>query len=150
MTLARCLLATAFLAIAVAMPAHAQRRVSFGLGSALPAADGIGHAMATLELRSARLPLLFRVEFAAFNGDFHSTQYGASVVLPFTRQALTPYLIGGVLLETDHEDGGVQQTGSGARGGLGLRYLVTGRALFVESTYHVGLGQNLLTFGVQF
>lgn len=40
--------------------------------------------------------------------------------------------------------------GDGLRTGIGLRYRVSERVLFVENVQHWGLNKSLLTFGVQF
>jgi len=133
-----------------APPASAQRALSVGVAASVPSLPGTQHAMITLEAGSRRFPLRFRADVAAVSYDGVAYQYQASLLLPFTSSRVAPYLIGGVGIETDGLDGGPTPSWSGIRGGVGVRYRLANRLLFVESVAHSGLPRPMLSLGVQF
>ena len=70
--------------------------------------------------------------------------------MPFIDRPLTAYLLVGAAFLPMSRLGSIGYGGDGLRAGIGLRYRVSERVLFVENVQHWGLNKSLLTFGVQF
>jgi hypothetical protein len=140
--------------IVVSSVAHSQDWLSAGLAAGVPGVNGGGnHAMATLEVGPVRFPVRFRADLAvvdyAVSGP-RFAQFNASFVVPFVDRTLSPYLIAGIALAPTSRLGGTGTGGEGLRGGVGLRYRVAERVIFLESSRHWGLNRSQLSLGVQF
>lgn len=142
------------LLLAVAPRASAQDWLSFGVAAGVPGANGGGnHAMATVELGASRFPLRFRVDAAAVDyapSGQRFAQLNANLLLPFIDRPLSPYAVVGIAFAPMSRLGSTGYGGEGLRAGVGLRYRVSERVLFVENAQHWGLNKSLLTIGVQF
>ena len=154
MKLKLCCVAFASLLLALASDASAQSWLSMGIAVGVPGANGGGnHAMATVELGPTRFPLRFRLDVAAVDyapSGQRFAQLNANVLVPFINRPLTPYAVAGVAFAPMSRLGSTGYGGEGLRAGVGLRYRVSERVIFVENVQHWGLNKSLLTFGVQF
>lgn len=146
--------ALALLLLTLAPAASAQSWLSMGIAAGLPGANGGGnHVMATLELGPVRFPLRFRLDVAAIDyapSGQRFAQLNANVLVPFIDRPLTPYAIAGAAFAPFSRLGSTGFGGDGLRAGVGLRYRVSERVIFIENAQHWGLNKSLLTFGVQF
>lgn len=149
----RATLLTALL-LAIPTASHAQRWISAGLAAGVPGANGPGsHAMATLEIGPSSFPLRFRADLAAIdypNSGQRFAQVNASLLVPFVDRTLSPYFVAGLALAPASRLGTTGSGGDGLRGGLGLRYRVANRVIFLEGARHWGLERTLVSLGVQF
>ena len=153
LSLLRITLTVPFL-LALTSRVDAQSWLSAGLAVSVPAANGGGnHVMATLELGPARFPVRLRadlaaIDYAPFGPRF--AQMNANLLVPFIQRPVSPYFVAGVAFAPTSRLGSRSTGGEGLRAGVGLRYRVAERVLFIENVQHWGLTRSLLTFGVQF
>lgn len=142
------------LMLAWAPAASAQGWLSMGIAAGVPGANNGGnHVMATLEVGPTRMPLRFRLDIAAVDyapSGQRFAQLNANLLVPFVDRPLAPYLVAGIAFAPLSRLGSNGYGGEGLRAGVGLRYRVSERVIFVENAQHWGLNKSLLTFGVQF
>lgn len=137
-------------------PARAQqpRSVSLGVAAGVPSTNGGGNlAMATLELGRARFPVRLRADVTVM--DYATTgprlaQLNASVLVPFLDRKVSPYAIAGLASAPVTRFGSRGPGAEGLRAGMGLRYHIASRTLFLESVRHWGIDRSQLSLGVQF
>ena len=141
--------------VAVAVPAHAQRRTSVGFaaGASIPVGD-LGdatstgfHVLGTLAVSgSASAPIGFRVDgmYNSLSGkssgpDVNVWTVNGNLVfaLPGGTMA-TPYLIGGAgWYNTKTDESGAQANNNfGLNGGIGARFALSGFSTFAEVRFH--------------
>ena len=139
----------------ISMPAHAQRRTSFGFaaGATLPVGD-LGdatstgfHVLGTLAISgSASTPLGFRIDgmYNSLSGksdgpDLNIWTVNGNLVYAIPGgMTATPYLIGGAgwyNAKTD-ESGAESSSDLGINVGIGARFALSGFSTFAEVRYH--------------
>jgi hypothetical protein len=153
------LVLTAF--AAVAMPAQAQRRTSFGFaaGATIPVGD-LGdavstgyHAMGTLAISgTAMTPLGFRIDgmYNNLSGkssgpDLTMWTVNGNVVFAFPGGSMaTPYLIGGAGWYNTKADQDEAESSNnfGLNGGIGARFALSGFSTFAEVRFHNVFGDK--------
>lgn len=140
---------------AVAMPAHAQRRTSFGFaaGATVPVGDlgdGVStgfHALGTLAISgTATSPLGFRIDGMYNNLSGKSSgpdvtiwSLNGNLVFAFPGGSMaTPYIIGGAgWYNTKADvDGSESSNNFGLNGGVGARFALSGFSTFAEVRFH--------------
>jgi hypothetical protein len=141
--------------VIAAMPAHAQRRASFGFaaGATVPVGDlGDGtstgfHALGTLAISgTASTPLGFRID-GSYNNlsgkssgpDVTMWTVNGNLVFAFPGgMSATPYLIGGAgwYNTKADEDGAESSNNFGLNGGIGARFALSGFSTFAEVRFH--------------
>jgi hypothetical protein len=137
-------------------PARAQqpRSVSLGVAAGVPATTGGGSlAMATLELGRASFPVRFRADVTVM--DYATSgprlaQLNANVLVPFLDRKISPYAVAGYASAPVTRFGSAGPGAEGLRAGMGLRYRIASRTLFLESVRHWGINRSQLSLGVQF
>ncbi|HUQ80178.1 MAG TPA: outer membrane beta-barrel protein [Gemmatimonadaceae bacterium] len=146
---------------AVAMPAQAQRRTSFGFaaGATIPTGD-LGdavstgfHALGTLAISgSASAPVGFRIDgmYNSLSGkssgpDLTIWSVNGNLVFAFPgASTVTPYLIGGAgwYNTKADQDGAESSNNFGLNGGVGARFALSGFSTFAEVRFHNIFGEK--------
>ena len=150
----------------------AQASLSVALGAAAPVGDfgdaaDLGYTVGVgLNFGGTRLPIGLRFE-GAYNGfglknsdsDVRVINGTANAVANFSRQADSPYLIGGLGIYNSKFGRLGSESAVGVNLGGGLRFPLTGFTTFFEARFHAMLGEardgaNLkfipITFGIIF
>ena len=148
-------------AFLVALPAHGQRRTSFGFaaGATVPVGD-LGdatstgfHALGTLAISgTASTPVGFRIDgmYNSLSGkssgpDVNLWSLNGNVVFAFPGgMSATPYVMGGAgwyNTKTD-EDGAESSNNFGLTGGVGARFALSGFSTFAEVRFHNVFGNK--------